>query len=281
MNCTEFHEQAAAYALDALPEGERLACEHHLLAEGPHDGCVELVARYERAAGELGALLPRAPAPPALWTAIEHRLGFSKPLATVVRPPRWREATAWAAAAAALLAALYLRSEGNRTAQHIQRERDTVEEALANTSERLSSVEAARKECTSALSLLTQRGALGRDAVSLLENPATKVTPLAPAGAQSYRATALYDPQSKRALIVSGTMQPVEGKDYELWVIAAGESVPRPAGFLRFDATGVAIGEFDANLLTGKPPAAFAVSLEPVGGRPTPTEVVLLGKLQG
>ncbi len=270
MKCTEFHELAAAYALDALPEDERLACAHHLDHEAPHEGCPELLARYERTVDALSALHPQHPPSRAVWRAVEAR---------IVAPKRaWREPMAWAVAAAALLAGLWLRNQG---AEHAQRERNTMEEALANTSDKLASVEAARKDCTRALAQLTDHGALGREAVSLLEHPDTKLTPLAPAGAQPYRATALYNPQTKRALIVSGTVRAVEGKDYELWVIAAGETTPRPAGFLHFDASGIALGELDATLLSGKPPAAFAVSLEPTGGRPTPTEVVLLGKLQG
>jgi anti-sigma-K factor RskA len=270
MKCSEFHELAAAFTLDALSEEERLACAHHLEAEAPHEGCEALVARYQRTVDALSSLHGRSAPPPSIWRAIEARITAPK--------RRWREPTAWALAAAALLAGLWMRNQG---VEHAQRERDTMEEALANTSDKLASVEAARQECTSALAQLAGRGALGRDAVSLLEHPATKLTPLAPASAQPYRATALYNPETKRALVVSGTMQPVAGKDFELWVIAAGETAPRPAGFLRFDSSGVALGEFDPSLLTGKQPAAFAVSLEPAGGSPAPTEVVLLGKPQG
>jgi anti-sigma-K factor RskA len=273
MKCSEFHDVAAAFALDALVEGERLACEHHLAQEGPHEGCPELVARYERALDALVVLHPKVTPPASIWAAIEARIGKHAP-----RPVRWREPLAWALAAAALLAGLWMRDRGVETAR---RERGAMEEALANTSGKLASVEAARQECSSALAQLAERGAIGRDAVSLLEHPATRLTPLAPAGTQPYRATALYNPETKRALVISGTMPPVEGKDYELWVIAAGETAPRPAGFLRFDASGVALGELDASLLAGKRPAAFAISLEPAGGRPTPTEVVLIGKLQG
>jgi anti-sigma-K factor RskA len=116
--------------------------------------------------------------------------------------------------------------------------------------------------------------------VSLLEDPATQIAPMAPAGAQTYKATAMYNPKTRRALVLSSSVKQLEGKDYELWVIAAGEA-PRPAGFMRFDSTGVSIGEFDPTLLQGKTPAALAISLEPSGGRPTPTEVVLIAKLQG
>jgi anti-sigma-K factor RskA len=270
MKCAEFQEVAAAYALDALPEDERLACVHHLEHEGPHEGCEALVARYEHTVDALAALTPTRNPSRAIWGAIEARIASTP-------GHQWREPLAWAVAAIALISGLWLRSD---SADRAQRERNAMEQALANTSERLASTEAARKDCKSVLSQLANHTSLGRDAVSLLEHPATKLTPMQPAGSQTYRATALYNPETKRALIVSGTVKPVAGKDYELWVIATGETVPRPAGFLRFDPSGVALGELDPELLRGSP-AAFAVSLEPAGGRPTPTEVVLLGKLQG
>jgi anti-sigma-K factor RskA len=280
MNCTEFHELAAAYALDALSEDERLACAHHLEAEGPHEGCEALVARYERTVDALSTLHGQSAPPASIWGAIEARIStprISTPRISTLKA-RWREPTAWALAAAALLAGVWMRKQG---VEHAQRERDTMEEALANTSDKLAGVEAAREECSRVLMRVNDAAGLARIAAAYLENPNTKLTTLAPTAQQPYRATVLYNPDAKRALIVSGTMQPIADKDYELWVIAAGETSPRPAGFLRFDAGGIAIGEFGPNLLDGKPPAAFAVSIEPQGGSATPTEVVLLGKLQG
>lgn len=299
MKCAEFHDQAPAYALDALPEEERLACLHHLTAEGPHEGCDELVARYARTVGELSALVVPVAVPASAWRVIEARLGLAGEPSNVVpidaspaRSPtpvdgkpkalagRWREGIAWAAAAAALLAALWSHQTAQRTASTAERERETIEQALSNTSQQLASEQRTRADCSAALAQLTRHNALGRDAVSLLEHPETKLTPMAPVGAETYRATALFNPTTKRALVISSTVTQVAGKDYELWVIAAGEA-PRAAGFMRFDASGVSIGEFDSALLLGPVPAALAVSLEPAGGAPTPTQVVLLAKLQG
>ncbi|MET0287846.1 MAG: anti-sigma factor [Polyangiales bacterium] len=273
MKCSEFHELAAAYALDALGEDERLACVHHLEAEAPHEGCEALAARYERTVDAMSALHGKSAPSPSVWRAIEARIA--------PRRIQWREPTAWALAAAALLGIVWMRERGVDGAQRAERQLHQSEQAHTSTSEKLAQEELARRECELALELLTRRATLERDAVSLLENPATKLTPMLPAGAQPYRATALYNPASKRALIISSTISEVKGQDFQLWVIAAGETAPRPAGFLRFDASGVALGEFNPALLGDKPPAAFAVSLEPLGGRPTPTEVVLLGKLQG
>jgi anti-sigma-K factor RskA len=193
---------------------------------------------------------------------------------------RWREGLAWAAAAATLLGALWSHQTTQQLVRNTARERTRAEESLASTNAQLANTQAARAECSAALQQLTQRIELRRDAVSLLEDPATQIAPMAAASTQPYKATALYNPKSQRALVISSSVKQLEGKDYELWVIAAGEA-PRPAGFMRFDSTGVSIGEFDPALLQGKTPAALAISLEPIGGRPTPTEVVLIAKLQG
>jgi anti-sigma-K factor RskA len=289
MKCSEFHPVAAAYALDALSEEERIACLRHLRDEGPHEHCEALLERYERVVDELAKTVAPAPVAPSLWRAIELRLGLHRSTSTPSTPRaeptegrqrRWRESLAWAAVAAALLGALWSHQTSQLRVQRAERERSRSEQTLTNTSAELAGVEAARRECSAALATLSQRRELGRDAVSLLEDPATKIAPMSPAGTQAYKATALYNAKTKRAVVISSSVQPVAGKDYELWVIAAGKP-PMPAGFLRFDASGVSIGEFDAGLLAGPAPAALAVSLEPAGGRPTPTEVVLMAKLSG
>ena len=57
MTCDEFKELAAAYALVALDEQERSACEHHLAMRAAHQGCREAVAAAELVAARLGAAL--------------------------------------------------------------------------------------------------------------------------------------------------------------------------------------------------------------------------------
>jgi len=290
MKCSEFHELAAGYVVGALPEEELLACRRHLRDEGPHDGCEAIVARYERVTAALTELIPHQPVSPRIWRAIEARLGVEANIETApmtmprtrVKPaPRWREALAWTAAAAALVAALWTREHeraATRTHEAVQARSEQTLTALAE--ERMA-LERAQAECTAALVRLQERGAVARDAVSLLEHPATKIVPMAPTGAQPYQATALYNAETHQALVISSSIAPVAGKDFELWVIPSGQPTPLPAGFLRFDASGVALGALDVAVLANVSPAALAVSLEPEGGRPTPTEVVLLAKIGG
>ena len=275
MNCAEFAEQAAAYALDALEDDERLACEHHLREQGPHEGCEELVARYERTLGLLGESLPPADVPEGIWRAIESRVG-ARPVQA--RRPRATAMLGWAIAAVALLAALSMRRDHQQTLQRQTAAARTATEALTQQQSALAQANAARDECALLLERATQSGTLAREAVALLDDRATRIAPMASADARPFRATALYNPSRKRALAVSSSLSPVAGKDYELWVIA-GSAPPQPAGFLRFDAHGVGVGEFDATLLANAAPSALAISLENAGGAPAPTDVILVAKL--
>ena len=292
MKCSEFQELAAAYALDALSEAERLACAAHLEHEGPHDGCETLLARYERTVSALSDGLPSAPVDSGVWRAIEARLGTRNAPSAEADSPRPsarvrpREVIAWALAAAALLGGAWTLQQAAEQRAESERQRAVLSaraEALVRERGELTSrvdvSEAARAECAEALARLGERTALVPLALSLLEHPGTKVQPMVQTGARPLRATALYNRERAQALVVSSSLEPIAGKDYELWVIT-GKAAPRPAGFVRFDESGVAVGEFDAALLRGRPDA-LAVSLEPAGGRPTPTEVVLLATLRG
>lgn len=283
MKCSEFQELAASYALDALSEQERLACADHLQHEGPHDGCEALLARYETAVRALAEAGATAPVPEHVWNAIELRTvgrGAAKSAAAKRQPvASRRELAAWAIALAALLGLTWTyQSKRDEIAERTH----TVESLTTTRTElgaRLESSERALGECTRDLAELGARDALAPLSLSLLEDPATKIRSMSAASTRPLRATALYNEAQQRAVVVSSSLAPIEGKDYELWVIAEGKA-PAPAGFVRFTTSGVAIGEFDPALLR-RAPAALAVSLEPVGGRPTPTEVVLLAKLEG
>lgn len=287
MKCTEFRELAAAYALDALREEERLACVHHLSHEGPHDGCEALVSSYERAVDALAEAAPAATVPEHVWRALALRLqpgeaprAAVSPVKPVTRRMGLRELSAWSAAAAAVVAALWMGQHNRMESAEVARVARTMEQEQAELTSALTESERARQECAATLARVTAAGPLVPLALSLLGDPTTVVTPMKPAGERALRATALYNESDQRAVVISSSLSPIPGKDYELWVVAAG-SAPQPAGFVRFDASGLAIGEFDPALLEGARPLALAVSLEPAGGMPTPTEVVLMAKVSG
>ena len=70
-----------------------------------------------------------------------------------------------------------------------------------------------------------------------------------------------------KAFVMGHGMQAPSDKDYELWVIRGNDKIA--AGLLKPAADGTVIAEVDPKLLEGKIDA-FAITLEPLGGGPTP-----------
>ncbi len=284
MTCEEFQDLAGALALGALDQAERAAAEEHLL-EREHSGCLEALARATNTAAALADALPQVAPGEGVWRAIEARIGLGPRMipfeeggseapsrARHAQPRRATRALAWGAAAAAAIALLALWGR-ERTA----RERSEAELVAV---ERGAQAEA-RERAALLAELRTLREGAGRerDLVALLDAPDSQLVPLGPAAGHAGRASAVVNVRAQRAVVVSTALAPEAGKDYQLWVIH-GTGAPEPAGFLRFSHGGVAVGEIDPKLLAA-PPGALAVSLEPAGGRDTPTDVVLLGKLPG
>ncbi len=267
MTCAELREVAAAYALGALEPGERSEVERHLAAAGPHDGCHEAVVRARATAAELARALPEVTPDPAVWRAIEVRAGrarrrFSTPVGPV----------GWAAVAAAALALVFLQLER----LELRRQREEVRAAQASSR----AADEERDRVRQALQALEGAASLERDALALLDRPGTRLVPLAPQAGHDIRATAILNLAEGRAFVVSATLSPQPGKSYQLWVLR-GTAPPRPAGFLRSAPAGASAGEVDRTLLSGGAPDALAVSLEPEGGSPAPTQVLMIGKVSG
>ena len=100
---------------------------------------------------------------------------------------------------------------------------------------------------------------------------------LAPTEGRGGRARVLLDAESGEAAVVLAGVPVLEpGKTYELWAIR-GSKAPEPAGLLAVaDATGAALHV--APLKAPGEVTAFAISIEPAGGSPSPTgPVVLVG----
>jgi len=116
------------------------------------------------------------------------------------------------------------------------------------------------------------------DMLTILRSPAVKVISLAGLEhAKSAGAFLLFDQESKKAFFYAFNMPPLPpGKTYQLWAIldkpvSAGTFVTDPGQKGRFIVRNVP----DLTRVT-----KFAVSLEPMGGRPQPTgEIYLAGEL--
>ena len=278
MTCEEFQQQVGALALGALEADEAAAVAAHLRVPGEHRGCSEALARARETVAALADTHRCEQPAAAVWDRIEKELGPAEAVAG--RPiRRRREAFAWAMAAAAALAAVWLglRFQGERAAR-----RSDSASAASSLEAALSAsqgADAARVACLKDLAALQSDAQLQKDALALLEDPSTRVVHFASQAGDGYRASALWSASTGRALVLSSGLVRKPGSDLELWIIR-GDGAPQPAGFLRAHPDGTALGEISRALLADGAPDAFAVSIEPEGGRPTPTQVILLGTLK-
>ena len=111
-------------------------------------------------------------------------------------------------------------------------------------------------------------------AIALMSAPDTAEISLAGQGTFSTaNGKAYIDPQSSRVVLVVQHLQPLTSeKTYQAWIIT--DAGPKSAGTFRVSDTGMWLGWLDAPYADG---GKIGVSLEPAGGSPQPTEVVLVG----
>jgi anti-sigma-K factor RskA len=265
----EFLELCAGYVLGGLEPQERAVLEAHLA-----QGCPECEAELSRLSGGVLALATSVPprhAPAALRSRIldavraEPGAAPERPTAPAPIPlPRARRTAArswgWAIAAALVLALV------------------GVTWKVVNSLER--ELSATRSQLTAARRELDEE----KSWMAVLESPRARVVELqaTPDGSPALTARVIFDPATRRAVVLGDSLTAPVGKDYQLWAITA--AGPASLGLVRADAAGRAVMKIPD---VGDPGSlgAFAVSLEREGGAPTPHApagpVVLLGKLAG
>ena len=270
----EHLDLCAGYALDSLDAADRARLLEHL-SEGC-EVCEAALRDFGAATVLLASSAPPARPSPALRARVlaaaestavgegavregEAREGGARVIKLEPRrAPRWT-GLAWAAAAAFAAVAGFLGWETARLGQQVRESHDR-------------------------LARLEQQVAEERRWADVLSAPEARIALIAPtaAGAPELRGRATYDPATRRAVLVFEHVQAQAGHDYELWAIRG--AAPRALGLIRPDASGRAVLRLDD---AGDPATlnAFAVSLEPEGGAPTPDAptgpVVMLGKLGG
>jgi len=268
MTCSEFRELAALYAAGGLGAGERAAAEAHL-EESKHDGCFEALRRASAGVELLARSLVPVQPDERVWRGIEARLGLD-----TSRRMGWRERSAWVSAAAA---ALLLSASLSTLRQESRQARDRESQLSATARD----ADESKAQCLAQLASMKGESDAQRAALALLQSPSAQVVSLSPQpGKPPYSARALLDLPQKKGMLLSGTLTPQAGKDYELWVIR-GREPPVPAGLLRAGPSGTVLASIDPRLLA-IPLDALAVSVEPQGGSPSgrPTgDIVLVGAL--
>ena len=114
-----------------------------------------------------------------------------------------------------------------------------------------------------------------RNAVALVSAPSSQEIALQGQGSFTTSAGSAYvDPQSQSVVLIVEHLPPPPGdKTYQAWIIT--EQGPQSAGLFQVGHSGWGMSWLDGRYATG---GAIGVSLEPQGGSPKPTQVVLLGK---
>jgi hypothetical protein len=256
MDCAEFKEQVALFALGALDDATRAACHQHL-QQAAHDGCVEALNDAMVATDSLSEAV-QPPAPLHVWSAIDARLGASDP---------WRRRFAFAAAAAVLFAVV-----AGSAGALLRNERAQVTGLLADkaASERTLATKAQQLEtCARAVDDANAAAAMQRDAVALLQLPGTTLFPLKSEKGERATANVIIHTGLKRAYVVANGLKAAPQGDYEMWV-AKGKRVVA-AGLMKVGADGNAVLRVDYAALLGDigAPDAMMVTLEPAGGSET------------
>jgi anti-sigma-K factor RskA len=264
----EYIDLCAGYALGSLDEGDRARLERHL-AEGC-EACEKALRDFSIGAQLLAGSLPAEPVGSALRDRVmiaagstrqgippvpegEGGDGGERTPAKVIKLDRPRRTSAfpalgWAVAAGFAIAAALFWSKLETARTDLAKLRDE------------------------------QRWA------AVMNAPGARLAQLAPTpqAAAPLKGRAYVDPASGRAVLVLEGVQAPQGRDYELWAIRGG--APRSLGLVHADAAGHAVMHLE-NVGDPATLAAFAVSLEPKGGAPTPDAptgpVVLVGKVEG
>jgi len=239
-----FAEDLALHALGALSGAERQELERHL------ESCAACRLELEQLRGD-AALLALSTAGPAAPARARER--FVAALAgephprTIRRRRTFFELAPLLAAAVLIVIAILLWRENVQVRRRLEYAQNTIAQNRAQ-----------QEKARELLALLEDPGAQHIALVAMNEKPR-------PYG------NAVYEPKRGRLVFLAGNLAPLPaGKTYQLWLIPLDNKPPMPAGLFKPDARGNAM-LMDPPLPAGVQAKAFAVTIEPEGGRDTPT----------
>jgi anti-sigma-K factor RskA len=246
----QFAEDLSLYALGTLQGEERAALERHL------QECASCRQELEFLRGDtaLLALSTAGPKPPARARQRLMDAVLREPRRTVIgrRKPWWALVPSFAAAVMAA-AAVFFWMENTK----LQRDLADLEQRSAQQ----------RVELQRAREIVATLTATDAMTVTLV----AAETPPQPQGKVMYvkdRASLIF--------LASNMPMPPSQKMYELWLIPM-KGAPMPAGMFKPDAHGSAM-VINPPLPAGMEAKAFAITIEPEAGSPTPTmPIVMMG----
>ncbi|HET9887749.1 MAG TPA: anti-sigma factor [bacterium] len=267
-NHAEFLDLCAAHALDSLDDVERAKLERHL---ADCVQCTHALADFREDALTLAVAVATPPPPAAKLRILNAIREPITPLheaaaAPVSLPPveqaarprfSWFGTLGWAAAA--VLALAYFKEvQGSR-----------------QLAAQLQTLQARNQEAETALA--SEKGWM--DSMSSPDARLAQLTPT-PQNPSAHEGWALFDPQTRRAILVFENLTLPSEKDYELWAIR--EAGPESLGVLQVGPNGRAFVRLQ-EIPDAERVGAFAVSLEGKGGSPNKNApsgpVVMVGTL--
>ena len=263
-NHEPFAESAAGYALGALSGDERRAFEAHLASCAD---CRRDVAEFARVTDALPQTLTPEPLPADLrarvLTAVAGPRRVPDPAVSRSRGSTIRPWLGWLAAAASLAAVV-----AGALAYGQWREVADLRTELARAHEQGEALERQLAALQQSASQARQTAAvLGASDLARVELAGQAEAPIA-------TGRVLWS-QSQGLVFIATNLPPLPpGRVYQLWVVA---DKPLSAGVLVADSAGQ-FSVVNASPVAA-PPKAFALTVEPEGGRPSPTgPMVLVGK---
>lgn len=258
------HEQAALFALDALPEEER---REFLKKVAGDESLAALVAELRDAAALIACDAPACPLPDGAKTRLmaritAERLRSSSPQngASARRNPAARTKSTglaallpWGLAAGfAIFAGILWGERGS--------DRAAIESEIATQREVSQGLFARVAELETVLAARDSEVARLRGTPPLL-------------------ASIVWDATAQQGVLkVRGLPAVPDGSDYQLWLIEPGGDTPVSAGVVPIDPDGSANLPFTTETPLGSNPVFF-ISIEPKGGSPTPEGEVVFGEM--
>ncbi len=256
-------DQAALYALGALPADERAMFAAHLAT---CEECLREVRAFGAVVNALPLSLPQIDPPPTLRARVLEGVGGGGDRPALVVPARarpWAAPTAWLSAAALLVLALGL----GTYAASLRHRVGSLELQLREARLRL---DRGDQQLASA----TLEAARAQVRLAVLTAPDMRQVVLA-GQPPAPRAAGRGFLSASNGLLFAAAQLPAlpAGRIYQLWFLT--EGAPISAGLITPDRNGRVTAAFDVPA-GAESPKGLAVSIEPDGGVPSPTGALYL-----